>query len=624
MFKNWSIVKKLIFGFLILIVIVGIVSAWTLFCCYKTKIDANDIKETMKKERCLIEIKDEGIAEIRDNMLKIFLTENINKKREYYNRILEAKEKFKKALKILKISHKFSPEEEKAINKLINNMINLEKFYNKAIEFSMGGNNKKALAIYQKEILPKMEAIHRLIDEKLETPYYRFFYNKIIKIENDLKKQIIILLICGALFISISILVIYTVVLSIKRPVQKLENILERIKEGDLNAEIDIDSKDEIGLIAIAIKGTIEKLKHVISDVRNVSRDIVNFSGKLSGITNEFSNNLNMQAEKATQIASSAEEMSITIVDIAKNTNNILENSKNTAEVSKKGEEMTLKTAEEIKTIEQAAEKLQSIMGNLEERSKAIENVLTFIKDVAEQTNLLALNATIEAARAGEHGKSFAVVAGEIRKLAERTNKSTDEIGQMIKEIQVVVGDVKGAVDDINKKVASGVKLSEETSEILKEITKQSESLQERIQSIASATEEMSTVADQVSQDINSVAQASREMTQGVEEVIKTVENMSNLSIKLNKSIEFFKMDKDINGEKCPNLERCPFFGDRLENMPATAELLKSEYCLGEGKNYKECARYIVASTLGKEFVPPDLFPHQKERALEIIKANKK
>ena len=152
---------------------------------------------------------------------------------------------------------------------------------------------------------------------------------------------------------------------------------------------------------------------------------------ELSAITNQFKLSVETQTEKATQIASAAEEMTVTIADIAKNTTNILEESTSTANVAKDGENMTLKTAAEIKSIENTMEKLQSIMAALEDRSKMIENVVTFIKDVAEQTNLLALNATIEAARAGEYGKSFAVVAAEIRKLAERTNKSTDEIAEV-------------------------------------------------------------------------------------------------------------------------------------------------------------------------------------------------
>ncbi len=625
MFKNMSITKKLMLGFNLVIFIMIAMSGISMYFLFNLKNDIIYVHERAEKLHKIREIKEEIFKNLQNSLLKFLIIKNAAQKKEYYNEFLEARQKYNKILKSLK-EHVKSSEGKKYLNDIIKSIMDLEKYNNKAIKLSISGKREESIALYEKEIIPRINKIYENIKE-LETLYQKNMHYKIMESLKYFHHSITIMLIFTGLAFFLSILLALVISHSINKPVQKLKSALDRIKGGDLNVEIDIDSRDEIGLIAIAVKETIERLKNVINEVRGVSSEMVVFSGELSGVTKKFSDNLNMQAEKATQIASSAEEMSITIVDIAKNTNNILESSKNTAEVSKKGEEMTFKTTEEIKTIEQAAEKLQSTMGNLEERSRAIENVLTFIKDIAEQTNLLALNATIEAARAGEHGKSFAVVAGEIRKLAERTNKSTDEIGQMIKEIQSVVGEVKGAVEDITTKVTSGVKLSEETSEILQEIARQSESLQDMIQSIANATEEMSTVADQVSQDINSVAQASREMTQGVERIVKTAETMSELGIKLKKSIEFFKMNGSAgsaNGEKCPNLERCPFFHDRLKNMPATAELLKNEYCLGHGKHYTECARYKVASTLGKEFVPPDLFPNQEERALEIIEANKK
>ena len=413
-----------------------------------------------------------------------------------------------------------------------------------------------------------------------------------------------------------------SIISSLKNISSKLETALKKVREGELKLISEKEVVQEVASVIKVFNEWLEDFKRCLEGVDEVATSLISCSQDLGKVTKQFSTGIEMWGEKASQIASAAEEMSATVVDIAKNTNNILEESIATAEVAKQGEEITVKTAEEIKSIESTMENLQQIMLALDEKSRQIENVITFIKDVAEQTNLLALNATIEAARAGEHGKSFSVVAAEIRKLAERTNKSTEEIAQVIKEIQGVVLQVKKEVESGNKKVEEGVKLSSEASELLNEISGKAEKLQDMIQSIAGATEEMAKVSEQIAKDIHDVAMSSKELKTGIEETMTTTETLSRLSKRLKDIVNSVKKVKA--GQECPNVKKCPFFHGMLEKMPATAEILKEEYCLGKGRPYTECARYMVASTLGKQFVPKDLFPNQQERARKIIEEHRK
>jgi methyl-accepting chemotaxis protein len=500
---------------------------------------------------------------------------------------------------------------------------------------------KEYFQIVEEKFIPlvlkgQYEEAKRLFDTVLNEKFEEH-YNAILKavkiaresvrnteeiVRGIVRKNIYYLILIGAVLTGVVTIVALFLGYSVGHPLLKLvknfhEN-LEKIKAGKFEEAklTGMERKDEIGKIVNLLNEIIDYFSTIFKKVEEVSVSLKTSTSHLSKIAKSFSASLNVQAQKANQIASSAEEMSISIADVAKNTGDILDTSKVTTDVSRKGEEMTFKTADEIKAIEVESKKLQEVMTNLEEHSQEIENVLTFIKDIAEQTNLLALNATIEAARAGEHGKSFAVVAGEIRKLAERTNESTEEIGKIIKEIQSAVSITKKAVEDINTKVKAGVELSEETSQVLKEIAEKSEILEEKIQNIAGVTDEMAKVSEQVSSDITSIAKSSQEMTSGLEEIVKITEGLSLFSLKLKDAITF----SEEKGEECPNLKTCPFFKDALPDMPATAELLKQEYCFGRGKHYTECARYKVASTLGREYVPKDLFPDQLERALEIIK----
>ncbi|QER41935.1 methyl-accepting chemotaxis protein [Thermodesulfobacterium sp. TA1] len=357
-----------------------------------------------------------------------------------------------------------------------------------------------------------------------------------------IKRNIIktVVIIFGILFIVV--LLAFLSVRSISNPISELEEKIRLFGQGNLNIQFKTQRKDEIGKIANSLDEAVNNLKAIIFSVKDVSENLSQLAVGLTNASNQFKDNLDLQTEKASQIASAAEEMSITVVDIAKNTTNILEESKKTAEIAKEGENYTLKTASEVKIIEKTTNKLKEVMYTLEERTKAIENVIEFIKDVAEQTNLLALNATIEAARAGEHGKSFAVVAGEIRKLAERTNKSTDEIANTIREIKGVVSEVKQEVEDIGKKVENGTKLSEDAAAILAKIADAAERLQEMIQSIASATEEMSVTSEAVAKDVGSVAEGVQELKKNISILLDTTEDIKKIEEELREKTSVFTL----------------------------------------------------------------------------------
>ncbi|RKX55826.1 MAG: methyl-accepting chemotaxis protein [Thermodesulfobacteriota bacterium] len=540
MFKNWSITKKLIFGFGIIIFIVAVIFFHTLYSLYVISINTKDLRERTLKINKVAELRNEILTNIQLNLTKMLLTEDMEKRKKIYSKILNAREAYKKHLNFLKRTTR-SNEGKKELKEIFYTIEALGEISNKVAQLTLAEKTQEAIYIHENELIPELLTMQKKLND-LMTFYIKTADVKAVKSLEYIKREFIILISFVIIFVVISLLVVTGITRSVRNPVEKLRKILTKIHEGDLAVNIDITSEDEIGVMAKDLADALTSMRKLIEDVKQVSMSLAGSSEELSAITKQFNTSIETQVEKTTQIASATEEMSSTVVDIAKNTTEIFEESKKTANMARDGENYTLKTANEVKVIEQVADRLREVMGTLEERTRAIGVVIEFIKDVAEQTNLLALNATIEAARAGEHGKSFAVVAGEIRKLAERTGKSTEEIANTIKEIEKAVEDVRHEVEDISAKVETGVKLSEEAADLLNKIAEASEKLQEMIQSIASATEEMSITAESIAKDVGSVANAAKDLKVGVEQVVSTTEEVAKMGIDLKEAVEKFKV----------------------------------------------------------------------------------
>jgi len=316
--------------------------------------------------------------------------------------------------------------------------------------------------------------------------------------------------------------------------------IVRTVANGDLCVQIEAGKNTES--LLTAMKEMVEQLRRIVEEIRSAAESMASGSEQLSASAEEISRNMLGQSERVSQIATSSEEMTQTVEDVAKNASQIAISASSAAELARNGGAVVDQSSTEMQAIEQTVNRSAGIIRELGARSGQIGEIINVINDIADQTNLLALNAAIEAARAGEQGRGFAVVADEVRKLAERTAKATAEIGSMIKAIQGDVGGAVASMDGVKRQVDKEVAFAAQAGEALQRIVRSVDELHMVIQQIASSTEEMSSVSEGISSDIQAISLSAKETTTGADQIAQSSSELARLAAKLKEIVARFRV----------------------------------------------------------------------------------
>lgn len=536
-----SLKRRLVLSFLVLSIIVAIVQGFAIFELLRAK---KNVQELIDKHYFKVEKSGKILDKVNAigiNLRDAVLGYNMGESKEHIKEVEKLRNEIFEIIKELEPKLELSKEKE-----LLNNVkTNREAYINvqkRIIDYLNNGQVEVATVEISTIFPPAYNAYVKAIEDFTQFQEEELHVH-VVNTQKEIKILSTVIFSSVIIYVIILGFIGYSTIKSVFKPLggepEFVKDVLKKVSDGDLTIKIDNPAPESV---VEYTSNMVKELAQVIGSVRSSADTISAASEQLHSTSIENKNSISEQNDRANQIATAAEEMTQTVSGIAMNATEMASAADHTAELAMRGKEVVNRTTKEVQSIADTVLETSKVVASLGDKSQQIGEIANVIRDIADQTNLLALNAAIEAARAGEHGRGFAVVADEVRKLAERTQSATAEIEQMIRGIQKEVNVAVEKMDAGVHKVDEGVELSQEAIASLDEIVSEVSNLQNKIMQVASSVEQMSKVSDQVAVDINTLATSLNTSNISADEVLNAADNLGRLANELLSLIKKFKV----------------------------------------------------------------------------------
>jgi len=410
------------------------------------------------------------------------------------------------------------------------------------VQLAKQKNSKEAFNVMYTEAIPAFQSFDTAVGE------FKTHLDTTLKALNEDQDKtvdhykLLIVILC-----ALGLLIGLTMGGAIERPItnslNKITELIQQMAANNLAAsDLRMTDRSEIARAGLALDQMKNSLADMIRSISVTAEHLASASEEISSSASQQASTAGSQKDQTTQVATALQEMSATVQQVSENSGRAAEASRKAADTARQGGAVVEQTLVKMQVIADSVRGSAAKVEELGKRSDQIGRIVGVINDIADQTNLLALNAAIEAARAGEQGRGFAVVADEVRKLAERTTTSTKEIATMIEAVQSETRQAVQAMEEGTKQVAEGVTTTQKAGEALKQIIQVSQEVGDMVTHIATAATQQSSATEDINNSMNQIARLLIESADGAQQSEKACQELSGLALDLRKLVGTFRL----------------------------------------------------------------------------------